>query len=127
MLNYDGLKIGVVICYEVEFPESVRCAAANGAHLLLVPTALVSQWELVDSRVVPSRAFENGVWLSYANHVGHENGLDYLGGSRIVAPDGHIGALAGTVEELITTWINTQRVEAAPTLPQGLKTVYLQQ
>jgi predicted amidohydrolase len=113
LLSYGGLKISIVICYEVEFPESIRCAAANGAQLILVPTALVDQWGVVANKVVPTRAFENGVWIAYANHAGHENGFQYLGASKIVAPDGHIEACAGTEETLITASIDIKRVEAA--------------
>ena len=113
LLTYKGFKIAILICYEVEFPESVRNASANGAQLVVVPTALGSQWDIVASRVVPTRAFENGLWLAYANHAGHENGCDYLGGSRIVAPDGRILAEAGSGETLITAEVDTSSVDAA--------------
>ena len=113
MLTYRGIEIAILICYEVEFPEAVRGAAAAGAGLVLVPTALGAQWGVVAERVVPARAFENGVWLAYANHAGSENGLDYLGGSVIVAPDGHIEAAAGADEALIVAAIDARRVAAA--------------
>ena len=114
-LEYGGLKIAILICYEVEFPEAVRRAALAGAELVLVPTALVDQWGVVADRVVPARAFENGVWLAYANHAGHENGFDYLGGSKIVAPDGRIEADAGAEPGLITANVDRERVAAAQT------------
>ncbi len=113
MLSWRGLRIAILICYEVEFPEAVRCAAVAGAKLVLVPTALTDRWGVVAEQVVPARAFENGVWLAYANHAGHENGLDYLGGSKIVAPDASIEAAAGPDEALIGATIDPGRVEAA--------------
>lgn len=113
VLAYRGLKIALLICYEVEFPEAVREVALAGAQLVLVPTALADQWDVVASRVVPARAFENGVWLAYANHAGHENGLDYLGHSKIVAPDGTIEADAGVAESLISTFVDPARVASA--------------
>ena len=94
LFSISGIKISLMICYEVEFPESVRKAAIDGAQLVVVPTALVKQWGVVADCVVPARAFENGVWLAYANHAGHENGLDYLGHSKIIAPDGKFEASA---------------------------------
>ena len=111
--NYMGFKIALMICYEVEFPETVRAAAAQGAQLILVPTALVSQWSVVAEKVVPTRAFENGVWLAYANHAGHENGFDYLGASKIVAPSGDVKAHAGDTENLISVDIDLASVDAA--------------
>ena len=112
-LEYHGLKIAILICYEVEFPESARNAAINGAQLIVVPTALVSKWDVVASKIVPTRAFENGVWLAYANHAGEENGFEYLGGSKIVGPDGAIIADAGMREKLISASINIDEMTKA--------------
>lgn len=109
------VQVAVLICYEVEFPESVRAAAQAGAELVIVPTALVEQWDIVASRIVPARAFENGVWLAYANHGGRENASTYLGGSRIVAPDGREAVVAGSGEQLIVADIDMERVRAAQT------------
>lgn len=112
-LEYRGIEIAILICYEVEFPETVRNAALDGAQLVLVPTALVDRWGVVADAVVPARAFENGVWLAYANHAGHENGFDYLGGSKIVAPDGRIMAAANGQEALISATVDIDRVATA--------------
>ncbi len=113
LVEYAGLRIALLICYEIEFPESARQAALAGAQLILAPTALGAEWDVVASRVVPARAFENGVWVAYANHAGHENGIDYLGGSKIVAPDGTIEVDAGGGESLISCSITADRVTAA--------------
>ncbi len=113
LVDYAGLRIALLICYEIEFPEAARQAALTGAQLILAPTALGAEWDVVASRVVPARAFENGVWVAYANHAGHENGIDYLGGSKIVAPDGVIEAEAGPDETLISCRIDRERVDAA--------------
>lgn len=117
MTTFDcnGVKVGILICYEVEFPETVREVALHGAQLVVVPTALVEQWDVVASRIVPARAFENGVWLAYANHGGEENGFTYLGGSRVVAPDGSEIAIAGKGQDLIIAEIDPDRVSAAQT------------
>lgn len=93
------LRVAIIICYEVEFPESLRQAAQGGAHLVLVPTALGADWGIVAEKMVPTRAFENGVWLAYADHAGEEGGLAFYGGSRIVAPDGQDVAVVGPGRE----------------------------
>ncbi|MEX0343362.1 MAG: carbon-nitrogen hydrolase family protein [Rhizobiaceae bacterium] len=111
--DVKGVNVCLLICYEVEFPETVREAAAQSAQLVIVPTALVAQWDIVANRVVPARAFENGVWVAYANHAGEENGFSYLGGSRIVAPDGREAAVAGADEEFIVADIDVERVKSA--------------
>ncbi|MEX3011572.1 carbon-nitrogen hydrolase family protein [Hoeflea sp. TYP-13] len=103
--------IATLICYDAEFPENFRHVAA--ADLVLVPTALAAQWEVVAHKVIPARAFENGMFVCYANHAGHENGIDYLGASCIVAPDGRDLARAGRSEQLLFASLNISQVKAA--------------
>ncbi|WP_416896597.1 MAG: nitrilase-related carbon-nitrogen hydrolase [Minwuia sp.] len=113
MFEMAGAKVALVICYEIEFPESARAAARAGADILLVPTAISTTWPLVPEKLVPSRAFENGLWLLYANHAGHENGIDYAGQSCIVAPFGEVVARAAVDSELIMAGIDHSEVERA--------------
>lgn len=106
-----GLRLAIIICYEVEFPESLRQAAKGGAHLVIVPTALGADWGFVAEKLVPTRAFENGVWLAYADHAGEDGGLAFFGGSRIVAPDGQDVAVVGAGREgLATAKVDLARV-----------------
>ena len=105
-----GWRVAMVICYEVEFPETIRAAAQGGAQLVLVPTALGADWGVVAEKLVHARAYENGVYLAYADHAGAENGARYFGGSRIVAPDGREVAVAGQDEVLIHGEIMQTRV-----------------
>lgn len=113
IIDYKGIKFGLLICYDVEFPESVRALAQAGVQCVLVPTALGDQWGVVAYAVVPSRAFENGVYVVYANHCGVENGLSYLGQSCIVAPQGDVLARAGNKSEFIQADIVSTQVTAA--------------
>jgi len=113
LFEYRGVRFAMLICYEVELTEFTRQAAVLGADVVLVSTALVAEWKTVAERLVPTRAFENGVWIAYANHAGSENGFDYLGGSRIVAPDGVEEAVAGTEETLVVADFDRRRTDAA--------------
>lgn len=97
----DGIKVGLLICYDVEFPEAVRLLALDGADLALVPTALMAPYDFVARSLVPTRAYENQIFLAYANRVGTERHLTYLGQSCIIGPDGTELARAGRDEELI--------------------------
>lgn len=115
LVDFAGLKLAIVICYEVEFPEFVREAAQMGAELLLAPTALVNRWAVVAKHLIPTRAFENGIWLAYANHAGSESGQNYYGNSQIVTPFGEVAAAAGDQPELIQTTITPAVVTDAQT------------
>jgi predicted amidohydrolase len=96
-----GLKIGLLICYDIEFPEPARRLALAGADALLIPTAQMAPYEQVAKHVIPARAYENQVYVAYANHAGTEDGLDYIGLSSICGPDGAVLAAAGAGEEMI--------------------------
>ena len=112
MFNLDGTRCAILICYEAEYPEAVRAAAEAGAQVIVVPTALVDKWGSVAFQMMPTRAFENGVWLLYANHGGTENNSHYLGASCIATPDGKDAARAGDGEELISADLDMDRVTA---------------
>lgn len=115
LIDYQGFRLAILICYEVEFPELVREVAMSGAQVVLVPTALGAEWGVVAVNVIATRAFENGVWLAYANHAGVEGHIRYLGGSRIVSPDGNIAIEAGAEETLISCRIDKDSIERAQT------------
>lgn len=113
IFDLGGIKCALLICYDVEFPETVRAACSAGVEIVIAPTALGSQWDQVATRVIPSRAFENGCYMLYSNHAGSEGELAYSGLSCIVDPDGRDVARAGSEEELITAILDTQHVAAA--------------
>ncbi|MDN3295783.1 carbon-nitrogen hydrolase family protein [Streptomyces ficellus] len=97
-----GLRVGLMICYDVEFPENVRAHALAGTELLLVPTALMHPAEVVAESVVPVRAFENQMYIAYANRTGLEGAFEFVGLSALAGPDGTARARAGRGEELVT-------------------------
>jgi len=101
-----ALSVGILICYDVEFPEAVRALALQGVGLVLVPTALMRPFERVTRWLVPVRAFENQVFLAYANRCGREGDLEYCGESCVIAPDGSELARARRAEELLVADID---------------------
>jgi predicted amidohydrolase len=113
IFDYHGIRIGLLICYDAEFPENMRFMAQLGAELILVPTALLKEWEVVANRVIPSRAFENGCYVAYANHCGSEKNLHYLGGSCIVSPVGADLSRANDQSALITAEVSKKHVQSA--------------
>ncbi len=113
LFELNGFKIATLICYDAEFPETFRHVASLGAQLVLVPTALGAQWGVVAQKVIPTRAFENGVYVAYANQSGREGDITYFGGSCIIAPNGEELARAGGKEEVLMAQLNTANVIAA--------------
>ncbi|OYX70036.1 MAG: nitrilase [Rhizobiales bacterium 32-66-11] len=103
LVEIAGLKVGFLICYDVEFPEMVRGLALAGADLVVVPTALAAtpSCRRIALSLVPARALENHVFIAYADLCGSERGLTYQGCSVIAAPDGEDLARAGEAEALL--------------------------
>ncbi|MDE0305191.1 MAG: hydrolase, partial [Albidovulum sp.] len=89
LVEYRGIRIAVLICFDLEFPELARECARNGADLIAVPTALMEPFGCVARHLVPTRAFENQVYVAYANRTGRESGIRYHGHSSICGPDGN--------------------------------------
>ena len=101
-----GVRVGVLICYDVEFPEAVRALALEGAELIAVPTALMFPYTQIPKVLIPTRALENQVFVAYANRIGAEGDLKYCGLSTIAAPDGTILAQAEEAEALLVIEID---------------------
>jgi predicted amidohydrolase len=96
LVDVAGVKVGMLICYDVEFPEAVRCLARAGADLVAAPTALPDSAHagFIAGTIVRARAFENQVAIAYANHAGADARFAYAGRSAIVFPDGADAARA---------------------------------
>ncbi|MFI1101567.1 carbon-nitrogen hydrolase family protein [Streptomyces melanogenes] len=97
----NGLRLGMMICYDVEFPENVRAHALAGTDLLLVPTAQMHPFQFVAESVVPVRAFENQMYIAYVNRTGPEGEFEFVGLSCLAGPDGTARARAGREAELV--------------------------
>jgi 5-aminopentanamidase len=116
--SLHGFNIGLLICYDIEFPECVRSLALMGADLVLIPTALTDDYSAVPDFIVPARSVENQIYVAYCNHAGIENGMRFLGGSCITGMDGKAVAKAGFDEALLVAEISKQtQEEAAATYP----------
>ncbi|MEV5980623.1 carbon-nitrogen hydrolase family protein [Streptomyces sp. NPDC052114] len=96
-----GVRVGLMICYDVEFPENVRAHALAGTDLLVVPTAQMHPFQFVAESVVPVRAFENQLYVAYVNRVGPEGEFEFVGLSTLAGPDGIARARAGRGEDLV--------------------------
>lgn len=95
-------QVGVVICFDRHYPESIRSCALKGAQLVVVPTANVKgepleffDWEL---RVA---AVQSGVFIALCNRVGLERDMDFCGQSLVVDPNGELVAKAGESEQVL--------------------------
>ncbi|GMG85404.1 carbon-nitrogen hydrolase family protein [Paralimibaculum aggregatum] len=87
IFDYGGRRFGVLICFDIEFPELVREAAMLGADTVLVPRALMAPEHDVADFLVPARAIENGISVVNGNRIEAEAVLTFIGKSQICGPD----------------------------------------
>jgi len=88
-------RIGLMICFDWMFPESMRSLALQGAEIVCHPANLVLPY---CQKAMVTRCLENGVFAVTANRIGSEDqggrGLRYTGGSQIIGPRGEVLARA---------------------------------
>lgn len=98
----DGVKCGLIICYDVRFPELTRSLTVPGLDMLFV----VSQWPKVRTfhlrSLTTARAIENQMFVVCCNSCGTAGETVYGGNSAIIDPWGETVALAGEKEQIIT-------------------------
>jgi len=94
-------NLGLLICYDINFPEAARSMALQGADILILPTNWPQGRAKVPRYVIVTRAYENKVNLVAADRVGEERGARFLGTSRILNCWGDPLAEAGTTAEEI--------------------------
>lgn len=108
VFTWRGWRLGLLICYDVEFPETVRALARAGADAVLVPTANMREFDEVPQQMVPERARDNRVFVAYANACGREGATRYGGLSTVAGPQGEVLARAGRGGALLLATLAAQ-------------------
>ncbi len=104
VVQWNGLRIGTMICYDWRFPEAARTLALQGADVIAHPSNLVAAASLW-GQVMSTRAIENKVIVATANRCGVERfgdeTLAFTGESRIIGMNGRVLAIAGPDEDRV--------------------------
>ena len=128
--SLGDFTMGLMICYDIRFPEMARSLALKGADVIVVPTAWpfprVEHWQLL-TRV---RALENQCYLIGANRVGRDEAAYLCGNSRIVDPHGvTVSSSSEDQEEIIYGTLEKHKIkyvrERMPVFKHRRPEVYL--
>jgi predicted amidohydrolase len=103
-----GLRVGVLICYDLRFPEAARVCGLEGADLIALPTNWPIGVDFHPELFAPARAAENHCYLLAADRIGEEAGTTFMGRSILVDPDGvRLATASDTDEQLLVGDVDT--------------------
>ncbi|WP_170981531.1 nitrilase-related carbon-nitrogen hydrolase [Nocardioides dongxiaopingii] len=114
VVDLDGLRVAVALCYDVEFPEYVRMVA-DEVDLVVVPAVLLGPPAVtrpILDLVLPARAWECRCYVLYVNVAGDAE-TEGVGSSRLVGPDGTVLAGCGPAPDVLRATVRTTAVAAA--------------
>lgn len=102
VFDTESGRIGIVVCFDRHYPESIRTETLRGADLILIPTVNTKsepmemfEWEI---RV---QAFQNSVAIAMCNRVGMEGDMEFSGESLIVNANGGVICKADDTEQIV--------------------------
>ncbi|MEQ1822193.1 MAG: carbon-nitrogen hydrolase family protein [Fimbriimonadaceae bacterium] len=110
------VKIGILICFDMRYPEAARTLALDGADLVVLPTNWPEGAENSADVICIARAAENKIFFATCDRVGSERGFNFIGRSKIIAPSGAVLASAGDQEEVIVAELNVALARAKRTI-----------
>ena len=102
-------KVGILICYDVSFPESARALKLMGAELIALPTNWPPGARRTAEFVLNGRAMENHVNFAASDRVGVERGWPFIGRSKVVDFNGDTMAEAGEAEQMLLVEIDFEQ------------------
>jgi predicted amidohydrolase len=112
VFELGGVRFGLLICYDLDFPELARGLSLAGADALIALSATTAPYPVIPRHVVPARAYENRMFVLFSNQAGEERGLAYAGESCAAAPDGAVLASCGRADELAFADMDLDRYAA---------------
>ncbi|KRE54437.1 carbon-nitrogen family hydrolase [Paenibacillus sp. Soil522] len=111
-LEIEGAGAGMMICYDIRFPELARKLALEGAKLLFVPAEWphprLHHWRTL----LTARAIENQMFVIACNRMGSSGDTHFFGHSLVLDPWGEIIAEAGEEETILYADIDLALVDA---------------
>jgi predicted amidohydrolase len=106
-------KIGIMICFDTDFPECSRALALNGAEIILAPTANMLPLDHLQRIYIQSRAAENQVFVATTNKVGVEEETAFFGESAAASPKGELITLGNCNESGYVVEINLEEISTS--------------
>jgi (R)-amidase len=113
---WQGVRVGLLICYDIEFPETARALGQLGAELIIVTNGNMDPYGPVHRAAIMARAIENQAFAVMVNRVGEGDGaLTFAGGSTVIDPFGRALVEAGREEAHLSATLDLSLLDAVRT------------
>ena len=113
MFEKDGFTFGVMVCYDIFFPELTKMYAMNGADAVICISASPVTSKVPFERVIPARAVECTVYMLFVNNIGMRGKMEFFGKSRCLTPTGDISAILDHSSEIRTVELTKDDIKFA--------------
>ena len=111
VFDTDFGKIGIVVCFDRHYPESIRTESLMDADIILIPTVNTKQEPMkMFEMELCVQAFQNSVMIAMCNRVGRENDMDFAGESIVVSANGETILKADDTEQIVFAEIDLKEV-----------------
>lgn len=126
-------RIGLLVCYDLWFPESVRILTLKGAELICIPTAWVpvpapvpkGEKRPMANLLIMAQSHMNGIYMAAADRAGNENGTQWLGKSMITDTSGWpLASCDEKSEEIIYAEVDLRSVRTKRRLGEDAHLIY---
>jgi predicted amidohydrolase len=104
-------KIGIGICYDIEFPEPARIMAVQGARIMFFPSAEMRPMESHIGTYLKSRSAENRCFVAFSNRIGTEFRTKFFGQSQIVSPECKVLSIANAKKSVVIAEIDLKLLD----------------
>lgn len=110
VFEIDGITFGVLVCFEIAFPELTRMIALKGASLIFVPASAPEEADYLWVARLKARAIDNQLFVIGVNRCGVIGNEQYNGGSMVVSPRGEIIYACKTGEEIAPLELDLEEI-----------------
>jgi predicted amidohydrolase len=113
VININGFNIGVLICFDLRFPEISRRLALEGVDCIIYLAEFPRPRDDVWSILLRARAMENQIFVIGVNRVGESSNISYFGKSIVIGPNGETISSGSSKEEIIKGFLDPDLLDLA--------------
>ncbi|MDY6966255.1 MAG: carbon-nitrogen hydrolase family protein [Halobacteriota archaeon] len=110
VFEYDDVIFGVLVCFEIAFPELTRIIALKGASIIFAPASSPEEADYLWNARMQARAIDNQLFVVGVNRCGQIGNEKYLGRSIVISPSGEITHECGNEEEIVSIEIHLDEI-----------------